>query len=330
MARATIKTVAQAAGVSISSVSRALNGQTSNPDTVARVRAAAAQVGYLPSAAAQTLKTRHTGQIAFAMEDIGNPAYLAMVRAIQPLLRSAGYRLLLHSTGADVGEEIQVLESLNQHYVDGLVLCPIRVTDRHLAALAQTAVPVVVIGSLPETVDVDAVRADSRTGTRLAVEHLAAAGCRDIALVNGPADTTPGSARYAGYVDGLRSAGLPVRDELVRFTNFHIAGGLEATKDLLAGTPIDGLVGANDRIAIGAMQALREAGRVVPRDVKVVGIDDTELAATAYPPLTSVDLGAAQRGQLAAQLLLDRLAGRAAARTRVAVEPSLNIRESSR
>ncbi|WP_166355194.1 LacI family DNA-binding transcriptional regulator [Phytoactinopolyspora limicola] len=328
--RPTIHEVARAAGVSISSVSRALNGQTSNPEMVARVKAAVDEVGYVPSAVAQSLKTQQTGQIAFAMEDIGNAAYLAMVREIQPRLREDGYRLLLHATGADVQDEIEVLESLAQKYVDGLVLCPIRITERHIAALRAPAVPVVVIGQLPAGVDVDNVRTDSRLGARLAVEHLYAAGARRIALVNGPADTVPGQARHAGYLEGLAACDLPVDETLVEFADFQVDAGREAAARLLDRADVDAIFGANDLIAIGAMHALRSAGRSVPDDVQVVGMDDTILAATSFPPLTSVSLGSRERGGLAADMLLARLRGEPGAARRETVPPALTVRESTR
>ncbi|WP_203453946.1 LacI family DNA-binding transcriptional regulator [Jiangella aurantiaca] len=333
--RPTIHEVAKVAGVSISSVSRALNGNTSNADMVARVNAAVRQVGYVPSVVAQSLKTRHTGQVAFAMEDIGNAAYLEMVRRIQPALRDQGYRLLLHSTGADVENELGVLASLSQNYVDGLILCPLRVTDRHVEALRQTAVPVVVIGLLPDDVPVDNVRADSRVGARLAVEHLAEAGARRIAFIDGPLDTVPGRARYDGYRRGLASAGLAAADdqtdELVRFTDFQFEAGRQTARELLTAHPdVDAVLGANDLIAMGVLHALRELGRDVPGDVRVVGMDDTPLAATSFPPLSSVSLGSADRGRIAAELLLRRLDGDDAPPERVTVPPSLTVRESSR
>lgn len=327
--RPTIHEVARAAGVSISSVSRALNGNTSNPEMVERVKAAVRQVGYVPSAVAQSLKTRQTGQIAFAMEDIGNAAYMAMVRAIQPVLRDVGYRLLLHVTGAEVDDEIEVLESLAQNYVDGLVLCPIRVTDRHIAALRETAVPVVVIGLLPDDVGVDNVRTDSRLGARLAVEHLYAAGARRIAFVNGPADTVPGHARFAGYRAGLEACGLPYDETLMEFADFQVTAGHDAAAAIVGRTDVDALFGANDLIAIGAMHALREAGRRVPEDVRVVGMDDTTLAETSFPRLSSVSLGSHERGRVAAELLVGRLRGHDGPPARVTVQPSLTIRESS-
>lgn len=330
--RPTIHEVARVAGVSISSVSRALNGNTSNADMVARVTAAVREVGYVPSVVAQSLKTRHTGQVAFAMEDIGNAAYLEMVRRIQPTLREEGYRLLLHSTGADVEDELGVLASLSQNYVDGLILCPLRVTDRHVEALRQTAVPVVVIGLLPDDVPVDNVRADSRVGARLAVEHLAEAGARRIAFIDGPLDTVPGRARYDGYKRGLAAAGLVDGDDaIVRFADFQFDAGRQAARELLTQHPdIDAVLGANDLIAMGVLHALRELGRDVPGDVRVVGMDDTPLAATSFPPLSSVSLGSADRGRIAAELLLRRLDGDDAPAERVTVPPSLTVRESSR
>ncbi|NDL59061.1 LacI family DNA-binding transcriptional regulator [Phytoactinopolyspora mesophila] len=328
--RPTIYAVAKVAGVSISSVSRALNGNTSNLDMVARVKAAAEQVGYVPSAVAQSLTTQQTGQVAFAMEDIGNAAYLAMVREIQPRLREVGYRLLLHATGADVQDEIEVVESLAQKYVDGLILCPIRVTSRHIAALRDPAVPVVVIGQLPDEVAVDNVRTDSRLGARLAVEHLHAGGARRIAFVNGPADTIPGQARYAGYQDGLRTCGLGLDDTLVEFADFQVGAGRDAAARLLARSDLDAIFGANDLIALGAMHALRSAGRSIPDDVQVVGMDDTTLAETSFPPLTSVSLGSRERGRIAADMLLGRLRAEANVPQRVTVAPSLTVRESTR
>jgi LacI family transcriptional regulator len=200
---------------------------------VERVRAAVDEVGYVPSAVAQSLKTRHTGQIAFAMEDIGNAAYLAMVREIQPILRAHGLRLLLHATAADVEDEVGVLESLAQNYVDGLILCPIRVTDRHIAALQDTPVPVVVIGLLPDEVGVDNVRTDSRLGARLAVKHLHDAGARRIGFINGPADTVPGHARFAGYRAGLDACGLPYDEALVEFGDFQVEAGRVAAEAMI-------------------------------------------------------------------------------------------------
>ncbi|MDI5961715.1 LacI family DNA-binding transcriptional regulator [Streptomyces sp. SL13] len=326
----TIETIARHAGVSTASVSRVLRGLGGRPDTVARVRAAATELGYVPNAMARSLRGGQSRQVTFAMPDIGNPVYIAMVRRIQQVVRAAGYRLLLHSTGADPAEELAALRALADRHSDGLILCPIRVTPAHLEELARSAAPVVVIGSVPEEVPVDSVRADSVTGAELAVRHLVAAGRRRIGLLNGPADTVPGAARHRGYERGLEVCGLPHDPALTSFGRFDAVSGEAAARDLLARVPgVDALFCANDLIAVGALRALRGTGRDVPADVAVVGVDNTDLAEACWPPLTSVDLGSQERGRLAAELLIARLdaSGRPPV-SRLAVQPRLVVRGS--
>lgn len=304
----TINTIAERAGVSIASVSRVLNGLPTRQDTVRKVMAAAEELGYVRNAVARSLKSRRTHQVAFAMADIGNPAYLAMLRQIQPVLKAAGYRLMLHSTDAVAADEIDVLHSLGERYVDGLIMSPLRVTDAHLEMLAAARAPVVIIGSVPEGTRVDNVRADSRTGVKLAINHLHTLGRRRIALVNGPLDTVPGAARGAAYREALEALGLPYDEDLVEIGDFYRAEGARAVANLLGRVAdVDALMCANDLIALGALDVLRAAGRRVPQDVAVVGMDDTDLAAASWPSLTSVSLGSAERGKAAAELLLDRL-----------------------
>ncbi|WP_129843398.1 LacI family DNA-binding transcriptional regulator [Streptomyces sp. RFCAC02] len=316
--RPTIVAIAERAGVSIASVSRVLNGQAARRDTVERVRRAADELGYVPNAVARSLKDGRTRQLTFAMPDIGNPVYVAMVRAIQAVAKAAGYRLLLHSTDAVAEDELAVVRSLGDRTSDGLILCPIRIGDGHLRALARAAGPVVVIGSLPPGTPVDSVRADSVAGAADAVRHLHGTGRRRIAFVNGPADTVPGRNRAEGYRAGLAACGLRYDERLVVHTEFGIDAGTAAAGGLLAARP-DALFCANDQLALGALRALLSRGVRVPEDVAVAGMDDSALAQAAWPPLTSVDLGSSERGRLAARLLVDRLAAGRSAGARAAV-----------
>jgi LacI family transcriptional regulator len=329
----TITTIAEAAGVSIASVSRVLNGLPVRAETERRVLDAAGRLGYVPNSAARTLRSARTQQIAFAVADIGNPVYLAMLREIQPVLKEAGYRLVLHSTGADTAEEVEVLRGLGQRYADGLIIVPIRVTADHVAELRRADAPVVVIGSLPEEGLADNVRTDSRRGVELALEHLMALGRRRIGFVNGPADTVPGRARAEAFRDHTARAGRPADPALVHEGQFDRETGAAAVHRMAdaAGPMPDALLCANDLIALGALDALRARGLAVPGDVAVVGMDDTDLAAVSWPPLTSVSLGSAERGRRAARLLLDRLDGGAdAADARViTVHPRLIVRAST-
>ncbi|WP_157245569.1 LacI family DNA-binding transcriptional regulator [Nonomuraea typhae] len=326
----TINTIAERAGVSIASVSRVLNGLPTRQETVRKVMAAAEELGYVRNAVARSLKSRRTNQVAFAMADIGNPVYLAMVRQIQPVLKAAGYRLVLHSTDAIAADEIDVLHSLGERYVDGLIMSPLRVTAAHLDTLKAARAPVVIIGQVPEGTRVDNVRADSRTGVKLALDHLHALGRRRIALVNGPLDTVPGAARAAAYAEALDALGLPYDEELVEIGDFYRPDGARAVAALLARRPdVDALMCANDLIALGALDVLRASGRRVPADVAVVGMDDTDLAAASWPSLTSVSLGSAERGKAAAELLLDRLQHGEREPRLVTVAPHLVVRAST-
>lgn len=326
----TINTIAERAGVSIASVSRVLNGLPTRQETIRKVMTAAEELGYVRNAVARSLKSRRTNQVAFAMADIGNPVYLAMVRQIQPVLKAAGYRLVLHSTDAIAADEIDVLHSLGERYVDGLIMSPLRVTDAHLEMLAAARAPVVIIGSVPDGTRVDNVRADSRTGVKLALDHLHALGRRRVGLVNGPPDTVPGASRGAAYVEALETLGLPYDADLVEVGDFYRAEGARAAAALLARRPdVDALMCANDLIALGALDVLRAAGRRVPEDVAVVGMDDTDLAAASWPSLTSVSLGSAERGKAAAELLLDRLQHGEREPRLVTVPPRLVVRAST-
>ncbi|MFD8568364.1 LacI family DNA-binding transcriptional regulator [Streptomyces sp. NPDC057694] len=303
----TVVSIAERAGVSIASVSRVLNGVGARRDTVLKVERAAAELGYVPNAVARSLKGGRTRQLTFAMPDIGNPVYVAMVRAIQTVAKAAGYRLLLHSTDAVVDDELAVLRSLGDRTSDGLIICPIRITDAHIEALRTAAGPVVVIGSLPDGVPVDSVRADSVAGAALAVRHLHDTGRRRIAFVNGPADTVPGRNRDEGYRAALTDCGLVYDPELVVHTDFGIESGAEAADRLLAQGRPDAVFCANDQLALGAARALHARGLRIPEDVAVAGMDDSMLAQAGWPPLTSVDLGSTERGRRAAELLLHRL-----------------------
>ena len=326
----TIATVAQLANVSVASASRALNGIKTSPATLERVRAAAASVGYVPNAAARSLRSRRTGQIAFAMPDVGNPVYTTMVGSIQEVARGSGVRLLLHSTGADPDDELAMVRDLKHRYVDGLILASLYLTEAHAAELSVAAAPVVVIGRPTAGTQIDTVRAYSRKGAAEAVRHLAATGRTRIAFVNGPTHTAPGSSRRRGYLDGLRSCGLERDDRLIDVADdFMVEPGRRAAEILLARVRPDAILCANDLLAVGVLGALRNAQLDVPGDVALVGMDNSDLSGLTWPALTTVDLGSFERARIAAELLLARIHEPGREPQVVGVEPRLVVRASS-
>jgi LacI family transcriptional regulator len=327
--RPTVHTVAARAGVSIASASRVLNGLGASAETIRKVRAAAAEVGYVPNAIARSLQSQRTDLIALAVADIGNPVYVAMMRAIEAVVAPSGRQLVVHATAGHIPTETALLRRLATRYVDGMIVSPIRITGAHLDAMVDSPVPVVVVGQLGPDAPMDNVRTDSRGGVALAVDHLVATGRRRIGFVNGPLDTLPGAARDAGFRAAVAAHGIELDERLVEVGDFHYAAGRAATERLLARALPDALVCANDLIAVGALHALLAVGHRVPDDVAVVGMDDTELAEMMFPQLSSVSLGSAERGRRAAELLLQRIADPALPPRREQVPPSLAVRASS-
>ncbi len=328
--RPTVALVARRAGVSVASVSRVLNGLPASVTTRERVEQAAAELGYRRNAFARGLKVRRSEQLAFAVADVGNPVYVEMMRAIEDETRARGFRLLVSSTGGRTDDMLALLDGLGHGYADGLVLSPIRVDDDLVAALREIRSPIVVIGTVPKDVGVDNVRANSAGGVRLALEHLHEQGHRRIAFVNGPADTVPGSARLRAFERTARVLGLDPDEALrVKAGDFTLAEGRKAAESLLDRTTPDAVLGGSDLLAIATMQVLAERDLRIPDDVAVVGVDDTELAGVTTPALTSVSLGAFQRGRIAAQLLLNRLDDSGRPAQRVVVQPHLTVRGSS-
>ncbi|RPF29066.1 LacI family DNA-binding transcriptional regulator [Georgenia muralis] len=331
--RATLPQVADRAGVSLASASRALHGSGASKAMVEKVRVAAAELGYQADATGRSLRLRRTFQIAFAVADIGNPVYVEMMKALQGELAGRGYRLMVATTGDSAESTIELVHGLSSGLVDGLVVSPLRVTDALVTALREAPVPVVVIGRSLEDSGLNSVSTDSAGGIGQAVAHIVALGRRRIGFLNGPADTTPGSARRRGFDEAVEREGFSA--DLVDAEtagDFTVAAGRAGAQALLArhaGHRLDAIVAANDLLAIGAIKAVRETGLHVPEDVAVTGMDDTEIGQVYQPSLTSVSLHSSERGRRAAELMLALLDDPSSGPTNVFVAPELRVREST-
>ena len=332
--RATLIQVAQRAGVSLASTSRALHGTGASPAMVERVRAAATELGYSPDAIGRSLRLKKTFQVAFAVADIGNPVYVEMMTAIHEVLAPHGYRVVVMTTGDTTRSTVELVRSLSSGFVDAMILSPLRTDDELVEEIREAPVPVVVIGRTLADRGIDSVSTDSAGGIGEAVRHLLGLGRRRIAFLNGPLDTTPGEARQRGFDAATRAADFDAeRVEVAPALDFTVAAGLATTRALLDATDDDArpdaIVAANDLLAIGAIRAVRERGLSVPEDVAVTGMDDTEIGRVFQPSLTSVSLGSTERGRVAAQLVVDLVVGEAEPGRHTAVGPRLVVREST-
>lgn len=307
---ATIKRVADRAGVSIATVSRAF----ADPEAVSerlrlRVQEAARALGYRPSRAARALRVGTTQTVGVVIPDLQNPFFTEVVRGIDAVLRGAGYTLLLSNSDEDPARERENLEILRSEGVAGIVFVPINAGRDTYRQLLTPPLHVVAVDRSPANLRADLVTVDNVEGTRTGVAHLIALGHRDVALLGGPSRHSTAREREQGYRDAMRTAGLPVRPELVYRGDFREGGGYEGIRLLMSlpRRPTAVFV-ANNLMTLGAFRALHEAGVRIPDEVAIVGFDDMPWATSLNPPLTAVSQPAEDIGSSAAELLLDRIA----------------------
>ncbi|HET8619597.1 MAG TPA: LacI family DNA-binding transcriptional regulator [Acidimicrobiales bacterium] len=330
----TLEDVAARAGVSRATVSRVVNGSPRVSDEARRaVEAAVAELGYTPNRAARSLAGSRSETIALVVSEpsvrlFADPFFAATTLGVTRALAATRYQLVLMMTQSDA-DRARAEAHLLRGGTDGVLLLSARAGDPLAGRLAGAGVPTVVAGRPPAGAAVGFVDADNAGGARTAVDHLVAGGHWVIGTVAGPADMAPGRDRRAGWAAALAAAGRPAPDDLVAEADFTREGGALATRALLRRRPdLDGLFVASDLMALGALDALRAAGRRVPGQVAVVGFDDTELARSADPPLTTVRQPIEELGHEMATLLLAQIE-EGAAPAGVVLRTELVVRRSA-
>ncbi|WP_407569432.1 LacI family DNA-binding transcriptional regulator [Deinococcus altitudinis] len=301
--------VARAAGVSPATASRALH----RPELVAlrtreRVEQAAAELGYRPNVLARGLRTRGSRTIGLIVTDILNPFHATLAKGVQDTAEAQGYTVLMFNSDEQPGKERRALETLHGHLPMGLIVVP----------TAQTRENLVIVEGLP-TVELDrasgkegahTVMVDNVAGAREAVTHLTTLGHRRIGMIVGNLDISTARERLQGYREALEHAGLPYDERLVLPGNHREPDGrLAALRLLSKRLPPTALFVGNNEMTVGAVLATRELGLEIPRDLSLIGFDDSRWAQTMSPALSVVSQPTYELGQLACQRLLSLIAG---------------------
>lgn len=298
--------VALAAGVSLKTVSRVVNGEPGvRAATADRVAAAIADLGYRPDAVARSLRVRAaSATIGLVIGDVANPFYSAITRAVEIRARRANSVLVAASSDEDPDKEREVVEMLLARRVDGLLLVPSRGDHRWLTEEMRRGVHVVSLDRPCDTLETDTVVFDNAGGAMMAVQHLLDQGFRRIAVVTDNLSISTMSERHRGYVAALTDAGIEIDPRLVKVGPHDAEAAAAAVGDLLAlDDPPDAIFAANNRLTVGALQAMRSAGL----ELGLVGFDDFELA-----DMLGVSVVAASpeaMGRHGADLLFARLRG---------------------
>ncbi len=307
----TIKDIARAAGVSHSTVSRALKGDPRiSQATTERIRRLAEEMGYRPSAVAQSLVTRQTRTIGLVVTFISDPFIDRIVDGIEDQAAQAGYSVFLSASHADPERELTVVETFHRRRVDGVIVLASRVGHLYGERLDELGVPIVLINSQAEGEYLYSVSADDRQGARLVVQHLVELGHRRIGYIGCTFRPPSSRRRWAGYRDALEEAGLPYNPDLVVVPDTHqdVESGRLGLKALLE-QGVTAVFCYNDRTAIGTMLEARKHGLHVPRSLSVAGFDNIDASWYVTPTLTTVHQPRLEMGRRAAQMLLDLLAG---------------------
>ncbi|HOU14849.1 MAG TPA: LacI family DNA-binding transcriptional regulator [Anaerolineae bacterium] len=329
--RVTIQDVAEAAGVSRQTVSRAINelGEIS-PETRAHVLRIAEEMGYRPSSIARGLATQHTGTLGLIVPDVANPFFSEVARGAEHQAYAKGYNVFLCNTDEDPQREVAVLRSLEDKRVDGVVLCSSRLDEATLRAALTNHSSVVLINRQLRGNDFGAVMIDDKLGGQTITQHLLRAGHQAIGFLTGPPASRSGRKRVEGFLATLMAVGVPYQQDWLLPCAPTVEGGQEAALALLTHHPeLTALFCYNDLVAVGALQAAAELRRAVPDDLAIAGFDDIPLAALVTPPLTTCRVCRYDMGAQAMGMLLERIAGCTDECQRIVVTPELIIRASA-
>ncbi|MGZ6544827.1 MAG: LacI family DNA-binding transcriptional regulator [Actinomycetota bacterium] len=332
MRRPSLKDVAKAAGVHTGTASRALNDRTASmvsPQTMERVREAADALGYRVNRVARGLKTSRSFTIGMLVPDITNPFFPPMVRGAGDGLSQAGYTLVLADTDNDPGKERLHQTLMLERQVDGLLLATARRRDDVIEELITTGLPFVLVNRTIDRGGVSAVIPDDQAGMALAVDHLHALGHRIIGHVAGPATTSTGARRAAGFEAAVRSLGVEPGPTL-EAPSFTVEGGRAVAEGLLTGPARpSAIVAANDLIALGTLDVAASLGLSCPADFSLVGFNDMPFVDRLRPPLTTVRVDEHALGLRASRLLLSHIEDPEARRETIMLAPELVVRGST-
>ncbi len=315
----TLLDIARQLGLSVSTVSRALT----RPDMVAaptreRVLELVERQGYQPNAIARSLQKGVTRSVGLIVSDIQNPFYSGVTKAIERVASSNGYTTVICNADEDLTKEANALRLLAQLQVAGVIYASSGYDAESLRELGRWGVPTVAIDRATSLQTADSVLVDNLRGSREATEYLLDLGHTRIATIAGPTSLTTGRDRLEGYRQALLDRGIHEIPAYVQIGDFKEASGRESAERLLSlQVPPTALFVANNEMAAGVIDLLRERRVRIPGDMSLLSFDDARWARYLEPPLTVVAQPTEEIGSIAAQLLFERLAGRTAPRARV-------------
>ncbi len=329
-----MKQVAELAGVHVSTVSRALNPATRSvvlPEAVTRVMKAASKLGYRLDPVAASLRTGRSKLIGILIPQIATSVFTPILAGATERLAAHGYSAIVAYIGTECEAQLEFVHGLIARRVDGLILATVTRHDPLVSFCIEKGVPTVLVNRTEDDARLSAVVSDEMLGAQLAVDHLIELGHVKIGHIGGPPDHSTGFLRRKGFLQALASHGLDSKgapcEVAAAYTREH---GREAASRLLSqNTEVSAIVAANDLIALGVYDALRERGLQCPRDLSVVGHNDMPLVDMVAPPLTTIRISHQEMGRQVADLLQQAIDVRDQPVRNVVLPPKLIVRGST-
>jgi len=307
----TIKDIAQMLKISVSTVSRALKD---NPEisqkTRKEVQDLAKKLNYVPNPIAVALKTRKSNTIGVIVPKIVSTFFSNVVSAIEDVADKYGYHVLVSSSNEKMIKEMKNINVFIATRVDGVILSLSRETEsfEHIQRIRDNDIPLVLFDRTTKELDVPKVVADDADAAFIAVDHLIKGGAKRVALLTGPGHLLIGRNRMRGYLNALTKHNIEINSDYICRSNLSVKGAKEATSKLLDMTnPPDAIFGINDDLAIGAIEACKERGMDIPKDISIVGFSNTKRSQYMKPSLSTMNQNPTEVGRRAAELLFEQL-----------------------
>lgn len=329
--KVTIKDIARMAEVSISTVSRVVNGSKPvNEDVRRRVMDVMRQMNYRPELTARADEAEGAPRIGLIMPQDDHTVLSEFSKGIQRIAGLYGYDVLFGLTDGSIGNELHYLNLFQTIRTQGLLFVGSSLGPMHLELIGRSGLPCVLAGQESGDKRIPSVHVDNRTASYEAVTYLLQQGRRDIAMIRAAGAGGVGEERYKGYEGALQDAGLPIRQERIAASGFSVEDGMAAMRRILEqGPPPDAVFCAADGMAIGAMNYLMDEGLRVPDDIAVFGFDNSSMATAVRPQLSSVEYSATEIGMTAARKLVKLIRGESVSPMHTNVAHDLKIRGST-
>lgn len=327
-----IKDVAREAGVSIATVSRVLNDiDVVNEDTKKKVLDAIKKLGYRPNIVARSLKTQRTKTIGILIPDISNQLYPEIVRGAEDVSNIYDYNVILCNSDLDIDKEKEYLRVLKEKMVDGVIYISSSLSDKILDLINELDLKTVLVETKDKDGVLPSVTIDNVKGCYDSTKLLIDKGLKNIAFIGTDKDTMNAwGDRYLGFEKAMKEAGLNIDPELVYFSSLKVKTGYEGIdKFIESGKKFEGVVCASDDIAMGAINALRDNGIQVPKDVSVIGFNDNFAASIFYPKITTVSQPTYDMGSVAMRMLIKLLNKQELDKSHFVLDHQLIEREST-